>query len=177
MATLGHRVGSSRPRVAPSGRRAPSSRAMRRHALRIALSARSSPPRSSLRLASPPARRRRRVSLRSSARPLASPRPAIRRFFFVAPCASRPVVTPLRVCSRIFRTVFQTSREASNVYRASTRTRDEWSALRERRAPLVEIACGDFASLRGIWKFRARRGPCARANAWINEPNLAPEQI
>ncbi len=114
MATLGLRVGSSRPRVAPSGRRATSSRAMRRHTLRIALSARSSPPRSSLRLTSPHANRQRRVSLRSSARPLASPRPAVRSVFFVGSCASRPTVTPLSASSRIFRTAFPRSIKCSS---------------------------------------------------------------
>ncbi len=95
MATLGHRVGSSRPRVAPSGRRAASSRGSNGDAHRDTSSLASLTPR--LACASPPesATRQRRVSLRSSARTLASSRLSIRRVSFVASCASRPAVTPL----------------------------------------------------------------------------------
>ncbi len=96
MATLGHRVGSSRTRVAPSGRRVPSSRGSDGDARRDTSSLASLTPR--LACASPPesAPRRRLDSLRSSARPLVSPRPSIRSVLFVASCASRPTVTPLR---------------------------------------------------------------------------------
>ncbi len=95
MATLGHRVGSSRPRVAPSGRHATSSRGSNGDARRDTSSLASLTPR--LACASPleSATRRRRVSLRSSARPLVSPRLSLRRVSFVAFCASQLPVTSL----------------------------------------------------------------------------------